>query len=110
MADDDVINAQLVMIRDDGSSILEDGPSLKDTSPERRTAISARLESLGFQVVTGDGNTLSISGSADRFAEVFGLDAKLLHHGLAASASKIPEQLEPYVADVFVPPTPELFR
>ena len=71
--------------------------------------LSAIVKRLGFAVTTGNLNTLSISGSGDLFHRVFGLEADAAAHGVAAHATKMPPDLEGFVADVFVTPAPQLF-
>ncbi len=119
MGEASTITAQLVMRREDGRSILDlEGPvtaasrqRMAGDLPEARVAeIRARLEAAGFTVEGGNANTLSVSGPARLFAEVFGLDPGAAGAaGVPAHAARIRADLEPYVADVFVPPPPEFF-
>ena len=110
------ITAQLIMRRKDGRSILDlKGPvtaaspnrTAGDLPEDRIAEVRKRLEAAGFAVEGGNANTLSISGPRALFTEVFGLASDA--SGMAAQATRIREDLAPYVADVFVPPPPELF-
>lgn len=107
--------AQLVMRREDGGSVLSGGPvtagSLGSVElPQARVdEIARRVEALGFGVEAGDRTTLAISGPRERFASVFGLEVAPPAGVSAAHATRIPDELEPFVADVIVPPAPTTF-
>lgn len=107
--------AQLVMRHEDGGSILSSGPVTAATMSgaalpdERVSEIRGRVEALGFAVEAGDATTLSITGPRERFAEVFGLEADPARAAAGAHATRLPEGLTGYVADVFVPQAPTAF-
>ena len=112
MNDGSQIVAQLIMRRADGHSILDLGPMTADSTrlqagdltPDRVAEIHRRLEEEGLTVLSGNANTLSVSGPPDLFKELFGLDpAKPL------TAEHIRDDLAPYVADISVVPPPEFF-
>jgi hypothetical protein len=115
MVPDETPIAQVVMKREDGRSILDvarhtaESAGTLDVSEERAQAIRAELERLGFTIAGGNLNTLSVSGSSDRFREVFGIEPLAGNSGVAAHATRIPPVLDDKVADVFVPPPPEFF-
>ncbi|WP_298822518.1 hypothetical protein [uncultured Roseibium sp.] len=117
MADEtEIFGAQVVLKQSDGSSILDATESLTAATIERyrlpaETVGEARkaLEALGFRVVGDDGTTLSVEGSRAHFAEVFGLEVGAAQAGVAAHATKIPDDAQSFVADVIVPPKPSLF-
>lgn len=119
MNDSNLVTAQLVMRRADGTSILDLKGPLTALSPERTAGdlpedrvrdIRKRLEGLGFTIAAGSLNTLSVSGPPALFLDVFGLDAATATaRGTEAHATRIGEDLEPFVADVFVAPPPEFF-
>lgn len=108
--------AQLVMRSADGRSIFDaPGPLTAQTVhdfdlPEQRIAeIRTRIEALGFSIPAGNANTLSISGPRALFAEVFGMEVGAERGNIGVHATRIPEELTDEIADVFVPPAPELF-
>ncbi|MFN6979573.1 MAG: hypothetical protein ACK4OP_15695 [Gemmobacter sp.] len=119
MTDVPAITALVVMRRADGRSILDiEGPvtatsanrTAGDLPPDRIAEVRRRLTEAGFAVAGGNDNTLSITGPAALFAETFGLDpAAATDAGRPAHATRIRPDLEPYVADVFVPPRPTFF-
>lgn len=106
------MTAQIVMRRADGHSILDLGPvtaeaanrTMGDLPPDRVADIQKRLSGLGLTVLSGNANTLSVSGPSTLFQSLFGLEGTS-----EKGATKIPGELAPYVADVFLPPKPELF-
>ncbi|WP_341368297.1 hypothetical protein [Yoonia sp. BS5-3] len=108
--------AQLVMKRPDGRSILDLGSGRAATANQgdvtdlRAAEISTRLEQLGFTVQSGNLNTLSISGENRLFEDVFGLSPNAaMSVGTPAHSTKIPAELDEFVADVFVTPAPNFF-
>lgn len=111
--------AQVVMKRADGRSLYDIEGPVTAASPDRTAAfldearvadIRARLEARGFAIEGGDRATLSVSGPAELFVETFGLDpAGAREGGAAAHATRIPDALAPFVADVFVEPGPTFF-
>lgn len=108
--------AQLVMKLPDGQSILSvegvTGPMAGsgDLESKRAEMIREKIEKLGFEVTTGNLNTLSITGPAELFRELFGMDVDAaLEAKTPAQATKIPGDLEDCVAGVFVTPKPEHF-
>ncbi len=113
----DEIHAQLVMKREDGSSILDAGqPSTSENIgqaglPEDRIArIRGRVEALGFVVSAQDPNTLSISGARELFDNVFAMEPGSADEpSTGLHAGGIPSELSDFVADVFVTPGPEFF-
>jgi hypothetical protein len=115
-SDEPLFSAQLVLKAEDGSSILTAEGTLTSERiaqfavPEERIAfVRAELEKRGFDVPQGDATTLSVVGTRARFEEAFGLEVDAVARGVAAHATKIPEPLSDYVADVSVTPKPELF-
>jgi len=81
-----------------------------DLEPKRAEMIREKIEKLGFEVAAGNLNTLSISGPAELFTSLFGLDPEAaLQANTAAHATKIPHELGEFVADVFVSPAPQYF-
>jgi hypothetical protein len=117
VAEPEQFHAQLVMKREDGTSILDTGEALHadrqgrfDVSKERAVEIQHRLQELGFTVTTGNLNTLSISGSRKLFAEIFGLESAARTSGTSAHATRFPANLTKFVADVLIPPGPEFFQ
>lgn len=117
MGDTMRITAQVVMRREDGGSILDLGPvtaesadrTAGDLPADRIAEIRRRLEAEGLTVDSGNANTLSVSGPEAVFARLFGLDTAA-KGAEAATAARIPADLAPFVAAVFVPPPPEPFR
>lgn len=112
--------AQLIMKREDGTSLLDlteerltaASPALAkaDVSDARAADIRKRLEALGFTVAAGNLNTLSLTGPPELFAEQFGFDPHAAQEAnVAAHAKSIPPELQDFVADVFVTPGPEFF-
>jgi hypothetical protein len=112
MNDGSQITAQLIMRRADGHSILDLGPMTAaapnlqagDLPPDRIAEIYQLLEKAGLSVVSGNANTLSVAGPPTLFRTLFGLEPDN-----ARSASRIPDNLAPYIADITVPPPPEFF-
>jgi len=116
MPEPDDVNAQLVMKRKDGTSILDAKSAVRaetvgkfDVSEDREADIRQRVEALGFTVTAGDRNTLSISGPRELFAKIFGFEAAGEASGEGTHATKIPPELADGVADVIVTPPPEFF-
>jgi hypothetical protein len=118
MGESKTLNAELVMRREDGRSILDlEGPvtagseqrEAGDLPPERIAEIRKRLEQAGFTVEGGNANTLSISGAPALFAEVFGLDPAAPGATDGAHATRIRRDLEPFVAECFVTAPPDFF-
>ena len=72
--------------------------------------IRGLLADRGITVMGGNSNTLSIAATPDVFETLFGMDpAAAADSGTAAHATRLPPELEPFVADVFVPPGPTFF-
>lgn len=116
MNDTPSITAQLVMKRPDGRSILDVDAGtaattdLGNVTDDRAAAISSRLEELGFEVQSGNLNTLSISGKDALFEETFGISPfAAMAVGAPAHSTKIPAELNDFIADVFVTPPPDFF-
>lgn len=110
-ADEQPMNAQAVIKRADGGSILStDGPvtarTLKEVAvePDRMDQARRRLEAQGFTVQTGDATSLSIEGPVTQFQAVFGVGPD----DVEAEAT-VPDDLDDIVAGVIVPQAPELF-
>ena len=111
--------AQLVMKRADGHSILDRSEPATagsaslgagDLPDDRVDHIRRMLSDAGLTVEGGNNNTLSVSGPPEVFIDLFGMDPESAGRaGTAAHATKLPPDLEPFVADVFVPPGPTLF-
>ena len=108
--------AQLVMKRPDGRSILDlesvtaATADLGNVTTDRAAQISNRLENLGFQVQSGNLNTLSIAGENKLFEDVFGISpTAAMVARTPAHSTRIPEDLTDFVADVFVTPPPDFF-
>lgn len=115
MADQEELAAQVVMKREDGRSILDSrgqtaqAAGALDVAPARAEEVRRALERHGFRVAGGNLNTLSVTGPAEAFERVFGLHARAREARTGAHATRIPEALQGYVADVFVPPPPDFF-
>lgn len=112
MADIDRVVVQVVMKDELGGSILtQQTPraGAGDVSPERAATIRRKLEILGFEVLEGNLNTLSVAGPPGLLAETLGITADAASAGVAAHATRIIPELEPFVADAFIPPAPEFF-
>ncbi|WP_051645118.1 hypothetical protein [Labrenzia sp. DG1229] len=117
MTDDDTVyGAQVVLKRADGTSILDAQEALTASvidkyrvPQEVRDTARKALEGLGFRVTGGDGTTISIEGSRTKFVETFGIEAGAEAVGVAAHATRIPDKVSDYVADVIVPPAPSFF-
>ncbi len=114
--DQNIINAVVVMKREDGLSILDAKEGIRatsaeeyDVSPARADEIRRRLETIGFEVTSGNLNTISISGSENIFAESFGLIANPPGDAAENHSTKIPDELSDMIADVFVPSSPTFF-
>lgn len=115
---DQLFTAQLIMRRADGLSILDlPSPVRADSSaltagdlPQERVALICNLlERHGFQVTSANANTLSITGTSKSFIATFGLNPQSSSGLQAQPAISIPDFLRPYVADVFIPPSPQFF-
>lgn len=109
-------SAQLVLKREDGTSILDSGEPVTAAViaqfmvPEDRIVfVRGELEKIGFNIPEGNATTLSVVGPRELFVEVFGLEVGIAESGVAAHATRIPDELSDHVADVFVTPAPELF-
>lgn len=103
---------QVVMKNNDGSSILTQEAlraGAGDVSAGRAEEIRAKLVALGLNVVEGNLNTLSVTGTAAQLEEIFGLTKEAAAIGVEAHAARISNDLEPFVADVFIPQPPEFF-
>jgi hypothetical protein len=107
--------AQVVLKREDGRSILDTQGQMQgdagamDVSPERADAARQALERHGFKVTEGNLNTLSVSGPPKVFEDVFGLHVQAPETNVGAHATRMPDDLKGYIADVFVMPPPEFF-
>lgn len=103
---------QVVMKNPDGSSILTQEVARAgagDVSDARAGEIRAKLSALGFEVLEGNLNTLSVAGTSDQLKSFFGLTTDATAVGAEAHAARISQDLEPFVADVFIPQAPEFF-
>jgi hypothetical protein len=115
MTDQGKFGAQVVLKREDGRSILDTQGQTQgtagamDVSPERAEAARHALEKHGFKVTEGNLNTLSVSGAPETFEDVFGLHVRAPETNVGAHATRMPDDLRGYVADVFVMPPPEFF-
>ena len=110
------ISAQLVLKRADGTSILDAGEPVTAAviarfmvPGDRIDFVRGKLENVGFNLPEGNATTLSVVGPRALFAEVFGLEVGTNESGVAAHATRIPDELSDHVADVFVTPAPEFF-
>jgi len=104
---------QVVMKNADGSSILTQEAlraGAGDVSAARAEEIRAKLKALGLEVLEGNLNTLSVAGTSDQLEAIFGLTQAAAAIGIEAHAAHISKDLEPFVADVFIPQPPEFFR
>lgn len=112
MNDHSQITAQLVMRRSDGRSILDLGPITAesddlrsgDLTPDRIAEIHQRLKGAGLTVLSGNSNTLSVTGPSEVFVTLFGIDPADSHQ-----TPHIRADLAPYIADISIPPPPEFF-
>lgn len=117
MTDDNAVyGAQVVLKRPDGTSILDAREALTASvidkyrvPPETSEAAGKALEALGFRVTGGDGTTMSIEGSRSAFASVFGLEVGADTAGVAAHATRLPDEVSDLIADVMVTPGPQFF-
>lgn len=117
MQHEEMLHAQFVMKCSDGSSILEaKEPTTSktagqgDLSQERVNQIKDKLCELGFRVDEGNMNTLSISGPASLFIKHFGMEVGAKDLNTAVHATRVSSDLAPLVADVFIPPAPQMFQ
>jgi len=109
--------AQVVLKRADGKSILDaKGPLTSDNigafsvENERIREARKRLEKLGFSISSQNQTTLSITGPAKRFTEVFGIEENMISGPSSdIHAVVIPPDLREFIADVFIPKPPEFF-
>lgn len=115
MTEPPLVSAQVVMRRADGRSLLDIEGPITATSPDRTAGdldparierITARLTEAGFTVAAGTPGTLSVTAPPAVFARVFGLSGPT---GTAVQKARVPADLEPFVADVFVTPPPTFF-
>ncbi len=111
------IVAQVVLKRADGVSILDaktplTAATISNYSVEhgRIEESKKKLEKLGFTISSQDQFTLSITGSADLFSIVFGIEKSQISSSISdIHAATIPSELRDYIADVFIPKPPEFF-
>ena len=108
--------AQVVVRSSDGTSILDADGGITSgnvaqfaVGPDRIEDAARRLEGRGFTVEARDEHTLSISGSTELFARVFGVGTGSGGGGAPLVSTSIPDDLADLVADVVVPPPPEYF-